>query len=142
MTRYILDTDHLSLYERSHPQVCQRIQQVRQQPAIILQTTVITLEEQYVGRLRQLQKAKTAEARISTYRRLRLTFEMFTALDVLDYSSEAEQNFQNFRRQGIRIGTQDLRIASITIAEQGILITRNRRDFEKVPGLSIEDWSI
>ncbi len=48
----------------------------------------------------------------------------------------------NFRSQRIRIGTQDLRIASIAIAHGGTVLTRNRKDFEQVPGLTIEDWSL
>ena len=42
----------------------------------------------------------------------------------------------------MRVGSQDLRIAAIAIANDGILVTRNRRDFEKVPNLAIADWTI
>ncbi|MHC5611051.1 MAG: hypothetical protein ACYTXA_08530 [Nostoc sp.] len=45
-------------------------------------------------------------------------------------------------RQIIRIGTQDLRIAAITLSVNGILVTRNRKYFEKVPNLRLEDWTI
>ncbi|MEH2292429.1 type II toxin-antitoxin system VapC family toxin [Nostoc sp.] len=45
-------------------------------------------------------------------------------------------------RQRIRIGTQDLRIASITLSMNGILVTRNRKDFEKLPNWRLEDWTI
>jgi tRNA(fMet)-specific endonuclease VapC len=45
-------------------------------------------------------------------------------------------------RQRVRIGTQDLRIAAITIVNHGILVTRNQRDFSCVPGLQFEDWTI
>ena len=57
------------------------------------------------------------------------------------YTPEAQQIFVNFRSQRVRIGTQDLRIASIAIAHGGTVLTRNRKDFEQVPGLTIEDWS-
>jgi len=48
--------------------------------------------------------------------------------------------YKTFKAQKIRVGTQDLRIAAIVLAQNGILLTRNRQDFEKVPGLLIQDW--
>ena len=38
--------------------------------------------------------------------------------------------------------TQNLRMASITLAHNGVLVTRNLQDFKKVPTLLIQDWSI
>jgi tRNA(fMet)-specific endonuclease VapC len=41
----------------------------------------------------------------------------------------------------IRIGTMDLKIASIVKVRDATLFSRNLRDFRKVPGLKVEDWS-
>jgi tRNA(fMet)-specific endonuclease VapC len=141
--RYILDTDHLSLYERSDPQVCAKILQVRQQLlTVTLTTTVVSVEEQYAGRLAQIRKASTPEALVFAYGKLKATIGLFSVLEILEYDLQADAFFRSFRQAGIRIGSQDLRIASIALAQQGILITRNLQDFEKVPGLQIQDWSV
>jgi tRNA(fMet)-specific endonuclease VapC len=66
---------------------------------------------------------------------------LLSEFNVLQYDEQSQEIYQNFRVQRIRIGTQDLRIASIVIANKGVLLTRNLRDFEKVPGLTIQDWS-
>lgn len=141
MTCYVLDTDHLSLYERAHPQVCDRIVQVRRQSLNLLATTVVSMEEQYAGRLAQIRKAVTPQNLVNAYRKLKITSVLFSELDILDYTLDADDYFRSFKQAGIRIGTQDLRIAAIVLAHNGILLTRNLRDFEKVPRLSIQDWS-
>jgi len=140
MTCYILDTDHLSLFERAQPEVCRRILQARKQYSDTL-TTIMCVEEQYAGRLAQIRKASTPEILVTAYGKLKATFEMFSDWEILNYDLQASEHFRNFRQAGIRIGTQDLRIASITLARSGILLTRNLKDFEKVPGLVIQDWS-
>ncbi|MEH2414390.1 type II toxin-antitoxin system VapC family toxin [Nostoc sp.] len=60
----------------------------------------------------------------------------------LGFDQYAINCYEDLIRQRIRIGTQDLRIAAITLSVNGILVTRNRKDFEKVPNLRFEDWTI
>jgi tRNA(fMet)-specific endonuclease VapC len=141
MTLYVVDTDILSLYQRNHPQVCSRIR-IGRQNNLIITTTVVTLEEQYGGRLAQIRKAQNPEALISAYGLLTATFSLFSQLETLKYDRSADTYFRQFRQQGVRIGTQDLRIASIVLAHGGIIVTRNQKDFGQVLGLTIEDWSL
>jgi len=45
------------------------------------------------------------------------------------------------KRDGAPIGYNDLIIAATVIANRGVLVTNNTREFSRVPGLAIEDWS-
>ena len=63
-------------------------------------------------------------------------------LNILKFNQNTFTIYTEFRRQRIRIGTQDLRIAAIVLANKGILVTRNYRDFSQVPDLVQEDWTI
>jgi tRNA(fMet)-specific endonuclease VapC len=140
MTLWILDTDHVSLWQRSQPQVSRRIES---KEPVTIATTIITAEEQCRGRLKLTHRADSGIKRIEAYARLRETLFFFRHFSqVLEFSAEAEVQYADLKRQRISIGAQDLKIASIALAVGGIVVTRNRRDFEKVPGLSIEDWSL
>jgi tRNA(fMet)-specific endonuclease VapC len=48
------------------------------------------------------------------------------------------------RLRGIKeargIGHADLLIASIALARRAVLVTRNRRHFVRIPGLSVVNW--
>ncbi len=109
-----MDTDHLSLYERAHPQVCDRIIRTRQHSSDALFTTVVSLEEQYAGRIAQIRKATTPQALVGAYDKLKQIFALFSELDILEYDIKADEYFQEFRKAGIRIGTLDLRIAAFS----------------------------
>ncbi|MFT4267458.1 MAG: VapC toxin family PIN domain ribonuclease, partial [Xenophilus sp.] len=43
-------------------------------------------------------------------------------------------------RQGTPIGGNDLQIAAITLGHDLTTVTRNTREFARVPGLRVEDW--
>lgn len=112
------------------------------QTQIEFTTTAINVEEQLRGRLAQVAEAKDGATRTLAYQRLVETVLLLSDFRILLYNSDADKRYQALKSQRLRIGTQDLRIASITLAHNGILLTRNLRDFEKIPGLRIQDWSV
>ncbi|MGK7875808.1 MAG: type II toxin-antitoxin system VapC family toxin [Xenococcaceae cyanobacterium] len=139
MSLIILDTDHVSLLQRDKSLVVQRFNEVNPDEVAI---TVITVEEQMRGRLNLIRRASSANEQISAYTKLRKTIEALRKFNLIDFNQAAYEHFAELRRQKIRIGTQDLRIAAIVLSVNGILVTRNLRDFGLVPNLMIEDWTI
>jgi tRNA(fMet)-specific endonuclease VapC len=101
---------------------------------------VVTAEEVLRGRLAQVAGAADGPTRILTYELLTQAFHLFTQFPIVAYDRSAEDEFQ--QRRSIRIGSRDLKIASFALASGMIVITRNRRHFGLVPGLTIEDWSV
>jgi len=136
---FILDTDHISLFQRRDPHVTARVLAT---PALELATTVITVEEQVRGRLDQVRRARSDTEVVSAYRSLLATFLYFRTITILDFDEPAQTMFQRLRAQSIRIGTLDLRIAAIVLSREATLVTRNRQDFAGIPALNIADWSV
>jgi tRNA(fMet)-specific endonuclease VapC len=62
-------------------------------------------------------------------------------IPVIGFDDLAAATFQDFKSRKIKLATMDLRIAAIATTKQIILLTRNYKDFVKVPGLVIEDWT-
>lgn len=139
MNLFILDTDHLSLFQRRHPTVVARVLAIPVEQRAI---TITTVEEQLRGRLSQIKKAHNAETYVKACLALHEAIRFFAGLRVLDFDLAAHAHFDRWKQAKIRIGSQDLRIAAIALSTQSILVTRNRSDFEKVPELKIEDWSM
>jgi tRNA(fMet)-specific endonuclease VapC len=139
MTLYIFDTDHLSLYGRKLPALMDHCRQNQ----VALVTTVVNVEEQLRGRLGQVADVADDEVKRGlAYRWLADTSHLLSLFQVLPYDDRAQAIFRDLKAQRVRIGTQDLRIGSIALAHEGVVLTRNRRDFERIPGLRVEDWSV
>jgi tRNA(fMet)-specific endonuclease VapC len=61
-------------------------------------------------------------------------------LKFLSFTLQAETILKDWRKKKIRGSTHDLRMAASCVAQSATLVTRNRRDFEHIPGLSVEFW--
>ncbi|KHD06860.1 hypothetical protein PN36_07810 [Candidatus Thiomargarita nelsonii] len=138
-TLFILDSDHLSLHQRGHESLKTHLLEV---PSKQIAITIISVEELVRGRLAQIRKASKPDARVKAYYWLSRTFKFLSDFTVIEYDSQAEIHFQRFLSQKLRVGTQDLKIAAIALSQNAILVTRNRQDFERIPALKIEDWSV
>lgn len=103
--------------------------------------TIISYEEQVRGRLARVQAARNLVEEVERYAKLQETLTYFMQITVLPFAAVAAIQFRYLQQQRLRVGTQDLRIAAIALANNCTVVTRNRHDFERIPELRIEDWS-
>jgi tRNA(fMet)-specific endonuclease VapC len=137
----LLDTDHLTVlkYTDSERYVRLHGRLLAAAPELI-GTTIVNVEEQMRGWLAAIAKEKKLLRQITAYRELIDLFDFFAKLNIISLSAEAVDLFNGFRKSGIKIGTMDLKMACIAMANNVLFLTANRRDFEKVPGLRFENW--
>ncbi len=139
---YILDTDLFSLTDRTTSHESQRLRfHLSNLADDELATTIITFEEQMRGWLSWLAQARSLSQQVERYLQLNRMVFSYRQVNILDFNSRAAEEFEQLRKQRIRIGTMDLKIAAISLANDATLLSRNIKDFSKVPGLKVEDWA-
>ena len=138
----VLDTDHVSLLEWDLDGSAPLRERLADRASDEVFTTIVSYEESMRGWMAYIARAKTVSQQVQGYERLRRHLENYRQIPMLDFDEGAGTEFQRLRRVRIRIGTMDLKIAAITLANGATLLSRNRIDFEKVPGLTVEDWTV
>lgn len=133
MNRFLLDTNILSslVNERGRSFVLARIAQVGSKRVC---TSIIVAAEIRYGAARK------------TSQRLTDSVERVLGLvDILPFGRPAEIAYGTLRagleRRGLTIGPNDLLIVAQCLALGFTLVTNNTREFARVEGLRIEDWS-
>ena len=67
-------------------------------------------------------------------------------LEIVPFDTKAAELAGKIRfdleKRGQPIGGYDLMIAATALANNGVVVTNNTREFSRVNGLSLEDWSV
>jgi tRNA(fMet)-specific endonuclease VapC len=132
--RYLLDTD-ICIYVRRQrpPQVLERFARLTSGEAAL---SVVTYGELSYGAAKLRPPPPRAAERLQ---------EFFQVVDVLPLPLEAGRVYGEMRARleakGQIIGNNDLWIAAHAMCVDLILVTNNEREFRRVPGLKIENWS-
>lgn len=121
-----------------HPAVAQRLGSLNENDEAV--TTIITVGETMSGLLPACKRANSGKERAAAYEDLLRALNFYRDKDCLPFNDTAIAIFDRLKKQ-IKIGTNDLAIAAITLSVNGTLITRNFVDFQRVPSLPIEDWT-
>lgn len=138
---FILDSDHMSLLEWGSTSSAVLRERLASCDESEVATTIINYEEQIRGWMAYLAKAKSIPRQIEAYRRLRTHLDNYRRIRVIDFDAGAASEYEGLRKSRVRIGTMDLKIASIVKSRDATLLTCNRQDFEQVEGLKFEDWT-
>ena len=137
---YLLDTDHLSILDQDTLAAFNLGRRLAVLPEDEVAVTIITYEEQMRGWLAEIRRRHDVHRQIAPYAKLQRQVEAFADWIVLPWDAESAELFLKLRRQGLRIGSLDLKIACIILGHDATLLTRNATDFSQVPALRIENW--
>jgi len=131
MLQYMLDTNICIYVIRNYPQqLLQRFNAIAEQLCV----SAITLGELHYGAEKSARRLQNLQA-----------IEHFSArLDVLPFSLKAAAHYGQLRagleRAGTPVGPHDMLIGAHARSDGLIIVTNNRREFDRIPGLRVENW--
>lgn len=138
MSRFVLDSDIFSLYRRGYPNLDARIDS---RPLSEMAITVMTVEEELAGWYTVLRRAKTPDQEVRAYEHLAEAIPPLARWQIIPMSHPALMRFETLKRMNLNVRKMDLRIAAIVLEIGATLVSRNLRDFQRIPGLVVEDWA-
>ncbi len=128
--KFLLDTDTISFALRGEGGVGELLR--RMSPSQVCTSSVVAgeLELGVVRRgSRKLRRALDA---------------LYAGLEVIPYDLEAARRYGRLAAalldDGVTIGVEDTMIAAHALSRGLILVTHNRKHFDRVRGLRVEDW--
>ncbi|HTT82831.1 MAG TPA: type II toxin-antitoxin system VapC family toxin [Rhizomicrobium sp.] len=132
MLQYMLDTNICIYVIKNYPA---KLHETFNRLAERLSISTVTLAELAYGAEKSARCLENLQA-----------VEQFAArLDVLAFSPKAAAHYGQIRvaleRSGKLIGPHDMLIAAHARAEGLTLVTNNTREFNRVPGLAVENWA-
>jgi len=141
--KFLMDTDHASLIQmKAEPEFSAIAGRLSANPGSEVSYSIISLHEQFSGSHAQINRARSPVDAVSGYGRLAKLVGFYSQVLLVPFDVAAASEFIRLKAAGVRVATMDLRIASVALSRGLVLVTRNTRDFAKVPDLVTEDWTI
>ncbi len=128
----MLDTNIcIHAIRRNEPAVLRRLEKISPRDVSI---SIIVATELWTGVMKSRERQRNEQA----------LKEFLTFIEVLDWPGQAARVYGEIRAtleaKGRSIGAMDLLIAAHAVHEHATLVTRNRDEFARVDGLTIESW--
>jgi tRNA(fMet)-specific endonuclease VapC len=140
--KYLLDTDHLSILQRQAGQDYINLStRMAHYPLSDFAISTVTFHEQMLGSHTYINRARNLNDMVKGYEMMTRLVRDFKVLPLVSFDAGAATALGQLQAQRLQLGKMDARIAAIALSCGLILLTRNYRDFAKVLGLVIEDWT-
>jgi tRNA(fMet)-specific endonuclease VapC len=128
--RYLLDTNAvIALTNQTSENLARRVRRLAERD---IATSSVVMQELYFGAYKSRQQAQNLAVADA------LQFE------VIEFDQDDARQAGEIRAvlaaQGTPIGPYDALIAGQAVARNAILVTRNIREFARVPRLQVENW--
>jgi tRNA(fMet)-specific endonuclease VapC len=137
----LLDTDHLTLLKyRANPRCQSLMARMKASPDQQIGTTIISVEEQWRGWFAVIARQRNVRRQVKPYEELVSLHEFLSNWTIMRFDDVAADRFEQLRAGGLRIGSMDLKIASIALVHDALVLSANLHDFQKIPGLGVENW--
>ncbi|MCX6595599.1 MAG: type II toxin-antitoxin system VapC family toxin [Acidobacteria bacterium] len=128
---FLLDSDFCVGCLRSHPDALRRLAQFRPDEVFV---PAVTRAELMTGAYKSAAPAQNVQT----------TLNFLRPIASLPFDDQAADHYGQIRasleQQGQKIGPNDLMIAAIASTHGLTVVTRNTREFQRVPGVSVEPW--
>ena len=139
---YLLDTNHVTCWQYSNSSeyglLRKRLEQTNDLDVFV---SIVSFHEEIVGWNKYMAKAKYSTSLVKAYSKFEKILNDFGRMQLLPFDQKSADVFDDLVRQKLgQVGTMDLRIAAVAIANQMILLTQNTVDFDRIPNLQIDDW--
>ncbi|MDM8559520.1 PIN domain-containing protein [Candidatus Parabeggiatoa sp. HSG14] len=138
---YLLDTDTLTPLFYKNPKVAKHFKKAIDAGNKV-ETTIISRIEMLRGRCDFLLKASTGHDVVKSQQWLKQTEIFLSQWLIIPFDDAAATQFYILRenKKLRKVGHADLLIASIVLANQAVLVSRNLRHFKQVPNLKVVNW--
>jgi tRNA(fMet)-specific endonuclease VapC len=142
MSLWVLDTDCVSLFLEGNVAIAD--QAASKFPDVAI--TIITVQEIFNGWAGRINDKSQSHQLVYLYTKLWRTTEFFKKVTILNFTEAAQTYHQSLLSDNKLLAKKrlekDIRIAAIALANEGIMVTRNYKDFSLILNLQIEDWTI
>lgn len=138
MTVYILDSTTLTHVRHGHPKVTAA---VNHRPPAELGVATINVEEALGGYYNLLRKARSPQAEEYASTMLADAVALVARFTIYPVTVAARGRFDTLLKLKLNVGRSDLKIAAVALELGATVVTDNLRDFGRVPGLTVQDWT-